>query len=52
MRYQELGKTGIQRYLLSVMAAWGFPMPGGTPVEKEEAIRLIRRAYDFGYTLF
>lgn len=51
MRYQELGKTGIQ--ISSVgYGCMGLSHASGTPVEKQEAIRLIRRAYDFGYTLF
>lgn len=51
MRYRELGKTGIK--ISSVgYGCMGLSHASGTPVEKEKAIRLIRRAYDFGYTLF
>lgn len=51
MRHQELGKTGIQ--ISSVgYGCMGLSHAGGKPTEKQEAIRLIRRAYDFGYTFF
>lgn len=51
MRYQELGKTGIQ--ISSVgYGCMGLSHANGTPVEKNEAVRLIRKAYDYGYTLF
>ena len=51
MRYQELGKTGIQ--ISSVgYGCMGLSHAGGKPTEQREAIRLIRRAYDFGYTFF
>ncbi len=51
MRYQELGKTGIQ--ISSVgYGCMGLSHASGTPVEKKEAVRLIRRAFDYGYTLF
>lgn len=51
MRYQELGKTGI------VISSIGYGCMGlthaaGTPVDKKEAVRLIRLAYEEGYTLF
>ena len=51
MRYQGLGKTGIQ--ISSVgYGCMGLSHASGTPVEKQEAIRLIRRTYDLGYTFF
>ena len=51
MRYQELGKTGIR--ISSVgYGCMGLTHAAGTPVEKQEGIRLIRAAYDAGYTFF
>lgn len=51
MRYQKLGKTGIQ--ISSVgYGCMGLSHAAGTPVEKKEAVHLIRTAYEAGYTLF
>lgn len=51
MRFQELGKTGIQ--ISSVgYGCMGLSHAGGDPTEKNTAIRLIRSGYDMGYTMF
>lgn len=51
MRYQELGKTGIR--ISSVgYGCMGLTHAAGAPVEKAEGVRLIRAAYDAGYTFF
>ena len=51
MQYRTLGKTGIQ------ISAVGFGCMGlshafGTPLEKEEAARRVRAAFETGYTFF
>lgn len=51
MRFQELGRSGIQ--ISSVgYGCMGLTHAGGTPPEKSDAIKLIRKAYDMGYTFF
>lgn len=51
MRFQELGRTGIQ--ISSVgYGCMGLSHAGGDPTPKADAVRLIREGYDMGYTLF
>ena len=50
MRYQELGRTGIQISAMG-LGCMGLTHAEGVPIDKKEAIHLIREALDMGYTL-
>lgn len=51
MRYQELGRTGIK--ISSVgYGCMGLSHAAGKPVERNRAVRLVRQAFEAGYTFF
>ncbi len=51
MRTQELGRTGIE--ISSVgYGCMGLSHASGAPTERREAVRLIRLAFEAGYTFF
>lgn len=51
MRYRELGKTGISVSSIGY-GCMGLTHAAGRPVERAEAVRLIRAAVDAGHTFF
>ena len=51
MRYQELGKSGIQISAMG-LGCMGLTHAEGAPLDKKDSINLIREALDMGYTLF
>ena len=50
MRYLELGKSGIQISAMG-LGCMGLTHAGGKPVEKKDAVELIQKGIDMGYTL-
>ena len=51
MRYQELGKTGIMVSSVGY-GCMGLSHAGGNPTPVKDAVKLLREAYDAGYTFF
>lgn len=51
MKQRELGKSGV---LVSAvgLGCMGLSHASGAPTEKSEAVKILRSAYDMGYTLF
>ena len=51
MKTRELGRSGLRVSALG-LGCMGFSHAYGPATEKEKAIRLIRHAFDLGYTFF
>lgn len=51
MRKIKLGNTNIEISPVG-LGCMGFTHAYGEPMKKEEAVRIIRQAYDLGYTFF
>lgn len=51
MKTVKLGNTDIEISPVG-LGCMGFTHAYGNPIEKQEAVKIIRKAYDLGYTFF